>query len=397
MIRESIPVGRIAGIPVRLNVSLFVIVGILAVTLATGLLPALSPGAMGHEYVTAAVVAVPLLLLSLLVHELSHAIVARRNDIDVAGITLWLFGGVAELKRLPATARADFRVAIVGPLTSLGVAVGSFAVARGLQVVGRSGPPVAVFVFLAAANVLLAGLNLIPAAPLDGGRLLRAALWARGRDRVTAAVIAARAGQVVGFGLGGLGVLQIVTGHPFVGLWLGLVGLLIVDAATVEQEQARVVDALDGVLVRDAMTKQPVTADPEQTLDAFLSRTVLKHGFSAYPVTDQAGRLVGVATVDAVHAIPLDRRPSTHVRDIARPEGDVATASPDEPLLSLLPRVGGTGVGRVVVVDADRRVIGIVSLTDFARALLRRDPPPSPPGPAGRRNDGGPGGDWPWK
>jgi hypothetical protein len=136
MIRESIPAGRIAGIPVRLNVSLFVILGILVVTLATGLLPALSPGAMGHEYVTAAVVAAPLFLLSLLAHELSHAIVARRNGIDVAGITLWLFGGVAELKRLPATARADLRVAIVGPLTSLGVAVGSLTRSR-----GRSGPP----------------------------------------------------------------------------------------------------------------------------------------------------------------------------------------------------------------------------------------------------------------
>src|SRR5215218_9311672 len=186
--RASIPLGRIAGIQVGINASVFLIVAILVGGLATGQLPAAFPGRGIAAYVIAAIVAALLFLASLLAHELAHSMVARRNGIEVESIVLWLLGGVAQLRGEPKTPRADFRIAIMGPLTSLGLAIGFGLTASGLGLLGATGLPSGVLAYLAATNAMLAVFNLIPAAPLDGGRILRAAgpadwpgSWCQGR------------------------------------------------------------------------------------------------------------------------------------------------------------------------------------------------------------------------
>jgi Zn-dependent protease/predicted transcriptional regulator len=319
------------------------------------------------------VVAAVLFLASLLAHELAHAIVARRNGVEVRSIVLWLLGGVAQLEGEPQSPGADFRIAVVGPMTSLAVGVVSGGIGAVAAALGADRLVVAVLAYLAGTNILLAVFNLIPAAPLDGGRVLRAALWARHGNREAAAITAARAGRVVGFVLVGLGLVALLYTGAVNGLWLALVGWFLISAATAEEQQARVSSRLSGVRVGDAMTRSPVVADGTMTLAEFVDRLALSHRFSSYPLIDEAGRLTGLVTLNRVRAVPTDRRTSTRLRDIACPPEAVPTARPDEPLMTLLPRMRGCSDGRAVVLDEHDRVVGILSSTDISRTLQSAD------------------------
>jgi Zn-dependent protease/predicted transcriptional regulator len=377
--RESVRLGTIAGVRVGLNLSVLVILAILVLGLAAGRFPAVYPGRSAVAYVAAAVVAAVLFFASLLAHEVAHAVVARRNGIEVAGIVLWLFGGVAQLKGEPRTPGADFRIAAVGPLTSLLVAGACGAVAAILVATGTTGLVAGVFGYLAAVNVLLAVFNLIPAAPLDGGRVLRAVLWAWRRDRVHAAVTAARAGRMFGYVLVALGAVQAVSGQGVGGLWLMLIGVFLANAATAEEHQTRISETLHGIRVRDVMSPHPVTADPDEPLDRFITETAWAHRHSTYPLVDPDGRLAGLVTLDRVRAAPADRRRHMALAEIAcRPE-DLPVTTPDEQLVQLLPRMADCSERRAVVVDGSDRVVGIVSPSDISHAVQLRDLRPCDP------------------
>src|SRR3712207_6423236 len=298
--RASISLGRIAGIRVGINASVFLIVAILVFGLATGTLPASYPGRGVAAYVVAGIVGAVLFLASLLAHELAHSLVARRNGIEVDSIVLWLLGGVAQLRGDARTPGADFRIAFVGPLTSLGLAIVFGVAAQGLRWLGVGGLPVGVLAYLAGPNVVLAVFNLIPAAPLDGGRVLRAALWQWRGDRHSAAVNAARAGRILGFVLIAIGVLQVVMGAGLGGLWLALIGWFVVSAASVEEQQARLSGRLAGVAVGQLMTSRPLILDSEMTVNDFVNQVAMTHRFSTYPLVDPAGRLTGLVTLNRV-------------------------------------------------------------------------------------------------
>jgi Zn-dependent protease len=381
--RASIRLGRVGGVAIGLNVSVLVIVLILVVGLALGRFPAAFPGLSLWAYVVAAVVAAVLFLASLLAHELAHAMLAKRNGLEVAGITLWLLGGVAELRGEPRTPGADLRIAAVGPGTSL--VVGALFALLTWLVAGVGGPPLiaGLFGYLALVNGILAVFNLIPAAPLDGGRVLRAALWARWGDRVRAAVAAARAGRVFGFVLIALGFVQLVTGLGFQGLWLALIGLFLVNAASAEEQQTRVGSALHGVRVRDVMTPWPVTAEPGETVAGLIERVVMRHRLSTYPLVDARGTPTGLVTLNRIRGVPQDERERTRLGDIACPRREVPTAHPDEPLTDLLPRMHGCADGRALVVDDEDRLLGLISPSDISRAIqtldLRGTAPYPPP------------------
>ena len=383
--RPSIPLGRIAGIQVGINASVFLIVVILVGGLTTGQLPAAFPDRSIAAYVIAAIIAAVLFLASLLAHELAHALVARRNGVEVESIVLWLLGGVAQLRGEARTPGADFRIAIVGPLTSLGLAIGFGLAARGLGLLGASGLPSGVLAYLAATNAMLAVFNLIPAAPLDGGRVLRAALWRWRGERHAAAVNAARAGRVLGFVLIALGVLQVVTGYGLGGVWLALIGWFVVSAATAEEQQARRAGQVADARVSQVMTAAPTILDSNLSVQDFVAQVALTHQFSTYPLVDAEGRLTGLVTLNRVRAVPPVLRATTSLRQIACPPTEVPTTRPDEPLIELLRSMHGCSDGRAVVVDSADRVIGVVSPSDVARALqvtdLRSlDPYPAPSG-----------------
>jgi len=383
--RASIPLGRIAGIQVGINASVFLIVAILVAGLATGQLPASYPGRNVAFYIIAAILAAVLFLASLLAHELAHSLVARRSGIEVESIVLWLLGGVAQLRGEPKTPRADFRIAIVGPLTSFALALVFGLAAGGLTLLGAAGLPVGVLTYLAATNAMLALFNLIPAAPLDGGRVLRAALWRWRGNRQTAAVNAARAGRVAGFLLIAIGVLQVVTGYGLGGIWLALIGWFIVSAATSEEQQARLGGRLARLTVGQVMTAQPLVLDGNLTVDDFINQVAMTHRLSTYPLVDSYRLLTGLVTLNRVRNVPPGIRAATRLRDIACAPNEVPTAHPDEPLVDLLERMHGCTDGRAVVVDDAGRVVGVLSPSDVAQALqladLRSlDPYPVPSG-----------------
>lgn len=382
--RATVSLGRWAGVPVGANAGVLVILVLVGFALGLWHFPTLYPGEPAWAYVAAGTAAALLLVLSILVHELAHAVVAQANGIEVERIVLWLLGGVSQLRGEPRTPAVDLAVAVVGPLTSLVLGgVFGLAAAGSLAAIGV-GLISATFAYLAVINVLLALFNLVPAAPLDGGRVLRAGVWWLTGNRTRAAVIAARAGRFFGLALIVLGVGGALLWGWFGGLWLALVGFFLVNAAMAEEQSVTVGEQLRGVRVRDVMSPSPVTASPAERISDFIDEVVLRERFSTYPLVDADGRLSGLATLNRIRAIPMSERGRATLAEVACPPEEVPVARPDDLLVDLLPRLGGCADGRAVVVDRDERVIAVVSSRDIARVaavadLRRSGPPPDRP------------------
>jgi Zn-dependent protease len=358
--------GRIAGIPVGASWSALLIALLIAWSLAGQLLPAQVPGLGPAAYWLAGAAGAGLFLGSLLAHELGHAVVARRAGLRVRGITLWLLGGVAQLEDEPASPGDDLKVAIVGPAVSLALAVGFGLTAFGLAALGGPALGVAVAVSLAVSNTALALFNLLPAAPLDGGRVLRGLLWRRHGNRVRAAVTATRAGVWVGAGLVAYGLLGSVTGWGIGTLWTALVGWFLVTAARQERDHALLASQAGGLLAGQVMTPAPVTAPAWFTVDAFLRNYVEPWQAAALPLRTFDGRPAGVVTAAALYAVPMDRRHIVRAGDVAIPPSDLVLVGPEDPVAGLAARLAN---GRTVAaVVAGGRLLGLITASDLARA-----------------------------
>ncbi|MFF0721954.1 MULTISPECIES: site-2 protease family protein [unclassified Micromonospora] len=367
--RASFRLGRVVGVPVGVNWSVLVIFALIWWGLSANLFPASYPDRSVVAYVLAGLAAAVVFFLGLLAHEVSHAVVAKRNGLGVTGITLWLFGGVAELRGEARTPGAELRIAGVGPLVSLIIGVFFGAIAMLLGLAGVQGLWLGVMAWLGGINLLLAVFNILPAAPLDGGRLLRAAVWKATGDRTRATVVAARAGWVLGLALIGFGLFRFLTGAGVGGLWLALIGWFLIGAASLEERQARVGSALRGIRVADVMTPQPQTASGEMTVADFVDNYLFAYRHTALPLTED-GRPVGLVTLDRVRGVPSDARGSTTLESVACRSDELVLASPDEQLTDLLPRLSDCADGRALVVT-DGRLVGIVSPSDISRAVQR--------------------------
>ncbi|MGH3645572.1 MAG: site-2 protease family protein [Micromonosporaceae bacterium] len=375
--RPTFRLGRFAGVDIGVHWSVLIIFVLIASGLSAGRFPVAYPGHPAWAYLLAGLAAAVVFFLGLLAHELSHAVMARRNGLSVEGITLWMFGGVARLSGEARSPRAELRIAGIGPLVSLLIGLGFAAVATGLGIAGQTGLLFGAFTWLAGINVLLAVFNMIPAAPLDGGRLLRAGLWKLRGDRTWAAVIAARAGRVFGGALILFGVWLFFAAGGLGGLWLAMIGWFLFTAAGMEERQARLGGALHGVRVSQVMSREPQTVQPDVTVAEFIDRYLLEFRHSAFPLTED-GRPVGLVTLDRIKQTAPERRAEVALRDIACPEGELALAAPDEELTELLPRLSRCADGRALVVAGDK-LVGIVSPSDISRAVqhasLRHEAP----------------------
>jgi Zn-dependent protease/CBS domain-containing protein len=367
---ETLRLGTIAGVRVGLHWSVLGIVFLLMVGLAGGLLPVQFPDQPAAAYVLAAAVATVLFVASLLAHEVGHAVVAQRNGVEVEGITLWLLGGVARLRGESPNAKVDFRIAAVGPAISLVLGAVFTALAWALAGTGVPELVSGVAGYLGAINLLLAVFNLIPAAPLDGGRILRAALWAWRGDRFQAQIWSARAGRVFGFALIAFGVLSLFTGYGG-GLWLALVGLFIVTMASMEENHARTSAALGNLRARDIMTPNPDTVDPGRIVADFLHDVALLRKHSSFPLLSSDGQVQGLVTLNRIRALPRDRHHEATIDDIACPLDEIPIVRPDELVSDLLVRLSGCADGRALVMEDDR-LVGIVSPSDVSRAVALR-------------------------
>lgn len=366
--RASFYLGRIAGIRIGVHWSVLVIFLIIAFGLAAGRFPAAYPLAGPAAHVIAGLVTAVVFFASLLAHEISHAILARRNGLRADDITLWLFGGVARLSGEARDPGAELRIAGVGPLVSL-LLGGIFLLARALlAAAGYEGLVLESLTWLGGINIALAIFNAVPAAPLDGGRLLRALIWWRTGDPLKATFWASRAGQVFGWILVAFGLATFVTRAGFNGLWLALIGWFLISAATAESQQATVRSQLGRTRVRELMTPNPMTAPASMTVEDLLASDLIRHRHSTFPLTEGSGPPAGLVTFTQIRRVPPAERATTRLRDIACPIDEVARANPDEPAAELLARLTGCAEGRALVIAGDR-LVGIVSPSDVNRAL----------------------------
>jgi Zn-dependent protease len=362
----SVRFGRIAGIPVGASWSALLIAALIAWSLAGSLLPAEVPGLAPAAYWLAGLAGAGLFLGSLLAHEIGHALVARRAGLRVRGITLWLLGGVAQLEDEPASPGDELRVAIVGPAVSLALGVGFGLAAVALAVLGGPALVVALAGWLAVVNAALALFNLLPAAPLDGGRVLRGLLWRRHGSRVRASVTATTAGVWVGGGLVAYGLLGAFTGWGIGTLWTALVGWFLVTAARQERDHAVLRHDLGGLRADQVMTPAPAAAPAWFTVDAFLRGYVHPWQGAVLPLRSFDGGPAGVVTTAALESVPPDRRHLVRAGDVAIPMGELLLVAPDEPVTGLAARLaGGRSVAAVV---AGGQLLGLITPADLARA-----------------------------
>lgn len=364
---SSIRLGRLFGIEIGFNWSLVFVFALIAWTVAVQVLPVDVPGQPAAAYWVAGVVGSIAFYACLLAHELAHALVARRNGVKVGGITLWLFGGVSRLDGEPKSAGAEALIAGVGPLTSLAVALVAFL----LSLLPFPDLVAVLFSWLAFVNVALALFNLVPAFPLDGGRLLSSLFWWRSGSRQRGVHSAVRIGRLFAYLMIAFGVFELFTGSVLNGIWIVFVGWFLLSAGSAEDAGSMARGLLRSVPVSAAMTSPVVIVPDWLTVEQFLDSVAPQHPFTTYPIHDPSGTLTGIVRLGDLVRMPANARAQERMKDRARAIADVPTSRPDEDLASLIQRVGTSLDQRVLVFD-NGRLVGIVSPVDVARLLAIR-------------------------
>jgi Zn-dependent protease/CBS domain-containing protein len=368
VVNGNIRLGSFGGVEVRINWSWLVIFALIVWSLADGIFPSQNPGLSGGVHLAMAIVAALLFFISLLLHELGHSWVARREGMEIDGITLWLFGGVSEFKTRFPSAGAEFRIAIAGPLVSLLLGVIFVLIA----LAGLPSAVDGVAAWLGYINLTLLAFNLIPALPLDGGRVLRAALWRIRGDLGWATRIAAEIGRGFGYLFIALGIALFIFQGSFSGAWLAFIGWFLLQAATAEARYIATEAALAGLRVRDLMVRNPVTVDGDLTLGQFMDEVAGSRHFTTYPVVD-AERPIGLLAFRSVAAVPRSEWDSRRVRDAMIPLDRVELLTEDETAVEALAALSSSTSNRGLVVE-NGHLAGLLSITDLTRALDVRRP-----------------------
>jgi Zn-dependent protease/CBS domain-containing protein len=361
---------EIFGFRVRVDVSWLFLAALITWSLATGYFPQIEPGLASGTYWWMGIVGAAGLFLSIVFHELSHSLVARRFGLPIRGITLFLFGGVAEMEQEPVSPKAEFLMAIAGPLSSFLLA-GIFHLLSAVAGDALPRPVGGVFGYLALLNFVLAVFNLLPAFPLDGGRMLRAVLWHRKGSSREATRIAARIGSYFGIALIAIGIMNAIGGDLVGGFWLGLIGLFLRSSALAHMQESALRHSLEGERVARYMTADPVAVPPALTLRELVDRYIYRERHEAYPVTDPSGRLLGIVTVHDVRAQPREEWDRITVGQVMTEIGPDNTIDADADAVRALSVMQKGGHGRLLV-TRDGQLAGIVALKDLLRLLALR-------------------------
>ena len=369
----NLTIGRFGGVELRLNWSLLAVVALIVWSLTDGVFPSQNPGLSHNTYLGMAFVASLLFLASIALHELGHSWVARREGIEVDSITLWLFGGVSQLNGRFKSPGVEFRVAASGPLVSIGLGILFVLIA----IAGAPSEVDGVAAWLGYINLILAAFNLLPAAPLDGGRVLHALLWRAKGDFAWATRVASEVGQGFAYLFIALGLAMFVFEGSFSGAWLAFIGWFLLQGARAEARYVATEQALGGLRVRDLMVRHPVTVAADSTIGRFMDDVAGSHRFTTYPVLD-GDRPVGLLAFASVAAVPRSDWDSRSVRDTMFPLDDVPLLTEDELAVDALQELSAPTGNRGLVVD-DGHLSGLLSITDIARALeVGRNPAQAP-------------------
>ncbi|MBN1145977.1 MAG: site-2 protease family protein [Anaerolineales bacterium] len=366
--KANITLGQIWGIPIGINASWFLVFGLITLSLSTGYFPAAYPQLSSISTLALGVLTSLLFFSSVLAHELGHSFIALREKLPVKGITLFIFGGVAQIGQEPRSPGAEFRIAIAGPLTSVALA----ALFGGLwfasqDIVLLAAPSL----YLARLNLMLAVFNMIPGFPLDGGRVLRALVWWWTKNYARATQVASAAGQIVAFGFIGIGLVNMLSGRFADGLWLAFIGWFLRNAAASAALQLNVQEKLRGATVAQAMSRDCAPVNGLATLHQLVHERVLTNGQSCFFVTDYFGRARGVLSLQDITRVPQSKWRFTTAEQVMKPVGRHLQFDLDMDLLAALQSMDEANIAEAPVVDRDQPV-GLLSRDQILRYLRLR-------------------------
>jgi Zn-dependent protease/CBS domain-containing protein len=369
MLTRKIRLFNLFGFSITIDLSWILLALLVTWSLAAGIFPRQYPGFSSATYWWMGVGGAMGLFACIILHEMGHAIVARKFGIPIKDITLFIFGGVAEMEDEPPSAGSEFLMAIAGPATSVVLSALFFAIYEiGMLTAAGPVPALVVVGYLAWLNIILAIFNMLPAFPLDGGRVLRSALWAWRKNLRWATGIASGFGSAFGIGLIVLGVLSFLTGNLIGGIWWLMIGMFMRAAAQMSYRQVLIRRALEGETLRRFMRTDPVTVPLNLSVQDLVEQYVYKFHYKTYPVVEE-GRLLGCVSTHEIKEVPRDDWGLKTVGDIMCACAGVNSISPDEDPIKALGIMSRTGNSRLLVVDDQQHLVGIVALKDLLRFL----------------------------
>jgi Zn-dependent protease/CBS domain-containing protein len=367
MVRGSLVLGAIRGIPIRIHFTWLIIFGLLSWSLASGYFPQHYPDLPITAYWIKAIIAALFLFGSVLVHELMHALMAQNLQVPIAGITLFALGGVSEMKQEPPSPSAEFMIAIVGPLASFVLAGFFWLVWRALEREGPDPSFAAIALYLMGLNAVVAVFNLLPAFPLDGGRVLRSIIWGITKNLKKATYLATRVGRGFAYVLIIFGAMSLFAGAGFQGIWMALIGFFLLQGAQASYTQVLLKEALAGIAVRDIMVKEVVTVVPSLRVRELIERYFLTYGYGGFPVVEN-GQVVGLVSLGDVKQVAPEDYDRVSVREVMVPLAERLIIAPEEDVSVAFQRMAEEELGRLVVMERGR-MLGLVTKTGLSRFL----------------------------
>jgi len=369
---KGIKLFKVFGIQISLNYSWFIIFGLIVWSLAQGYFPQMRPDLPLMTYWFMGLITALLLFISVLLHELSHSYVALASGIGIQGITLFIFGGLARISREPSDARTEFKIAIAGPATSLALALIFWLSSRGVDFLLPGSVISSIFYYLFLINGILVVFNLIPGFPLDGGRLLRAYIWNRTGNLKKATRIASRVGKGFALLLIFVGFVNIITGRLLDGIWFAFIGMFLQQAANESYRSVVLQQALEGVKVRDLMTRDVITVGEGVSIKELVDQYFFRYRHASFLVVS-GEELRGIITLREVKKLPREEWAFRQVKDIMEHISSETVLHPDEGAVDALRKMTTDKKGRLPVVE-DGRLKGILARGDIMSLFkVKRD------------------------
>lgn len=366
--RRIIKLFTLFGIAIYIHYSWFIIFALVTYSLASSYFPFQLPDQPKSTYWLMGVVSALLLFVSVLLHELAHSIVAKKGELKVDKIVLFLFGGVSQIAEEPKSAKEEFKMAFAGPLVSFilagifGIIWLFFLMPFGYLVLSS------IFAYLAIINLILGVFNLLPGFPLDGGRILRAYWWNKTKDLNRATLVATNVGKGISLLMMLLGAFQIFTGYLIGGVWLVFIGFFLRQAAEAGYQRVLIRDLLSGVKVKELMSQNPICVSPEITISQLVDEYLMKYRFTSFPVC-QSGRVLGIITLNSVKQISKESWNQKTIKSSITPISYEFILHPEEEAVEALRKIITSDLGRLPVVEGDR-IIGILSRKDIMNLLV---------------------------
>ncbi len=368
MLGKGLRLFKVLGFEVRIDASWLLLAVLIILSLTSGYFPFHYEGLRSGTYALMGIIGAVGLFASIIFHELCHSLVGRRYGIPMKGITLFMFGGVAQMDEESRTPKAEFLMAVAGPIASFALAGGFYGLHAALKATAAPTPLAGVIGYLAWINMILAFFNLLPAFPLDGGRVLRSALWAWKKNLRWATRIASEIGSGFGVALIILGILSLLGGNVVGGLWWCLIGMFLRGISQGSYRQVLIRETLAGEPVWRFMRDEPVSVAPELTVADLVNDYIYQHHFKMFPVVD-AGKLAGCVSTREIKQVPREEWALRKVADIATGCSDRNTIAPDADATDALSTMNKTGNSRLMVVQ-DGRLVGVVALKDMLKFLV---------------------------